>query len=204
MWLYLCLCCKWHPDLQILAVLHGASNMWLLASLTIWVGGACVNILFPQNPILYSASDLDINLMQGVIDSSDHIQHCLHRFLQLKLTSSSDTTWESLRQILVKNQTWINILCLVVSDYTPIIVHLHTNTLYTLLSDIGFLFYNGCYTLSRSWYLVSLCMGLRRYDDRGSWWPSSFWQLSRIGWLSPSSDRALWADSIFWQYLEII
>ena len=60
------------------------------------------------------------------------------------------------------------------------------------------------HTFSRSWYLVSLCIGLSRYDDNGSWWPSSFWQLSRIGWLSPKSDNALWADSMFWQYLSKI
>ena len=58
-------------------------------------------------------------------------------------------------------------------------------------------------TLRRSWYLVSLCIGLRRYDERGNWWPSSFWQLSNIGWLSPTSDNALWACSMFWQYLKL-
>ena len=53
-----------------------------------------------------------------------------------------------------------------------------------------------------SWYLVSLWTGFRRYDERGSWWPSSFWQLTSKGWFSPISVTAAWASSIFWQYLE--
>ena len=42
-------------------------------------------------------------------------------------------------------------------------------------------------TLRRSWYLVSLCMGLSRYELRGSWCPASVWQWCKIeaGLFSP-------------------